>query len=171
MAFKINVWSYFWSMFVTCLVFLIAIYPVCNQVWDQLCVQLTSYLEGGPLMWMMPLHLHANQKSHYDIMMMFRLNFFVYQDLCNQFKYISYLITWLIRPEINNVSLSKELLGVWVCSGGFRGGSGGSLEPPYEIKLFSWRIFRKNQEKLMNNQVKLTNRTPYQEILNQSLSM
>ena len=26
-----------------------------------LCMQLASYLEGGPLMWMMPLHLHLNQ--------------------------------------------------------------------------------------------------------------
>ena len=33
------------------------------HVWDLLCVQLASYLEGGPLMWMMPLHLHVNQKS------------------------------------------------------------------------------------------------------------
>ena len=31
-------------------------------------VQLVSYLEGGPvpLMWMMPLHLHINQKSDND---------------------------------------------------------------------------------------------------------
>ena len=28
-----------------------------------------SYLERGPLMWMMPLHLHVNQKSDYDMMM------------------------------------------------------------------------------------------------------
>ena len=27
---------------------------------------LASYLEGGPLIWMMPLHLHVNQKSDYD---------------------------------------------------------------------------------------------------------
>ena len=32
-----------------------------------LCVQLASYLERGPLMWMMPLHLHVNQKSDYDL--------------------------------------------------------------------------------------------------------
>ena len=32
-----------------------------------ICVQLASYLEGGPLMWMMPLHI--NQKSNYDDMM------------------------------------------------------------------------------------------------------
>ena len=29
-------------------------------------MQLASYLEGGPLIWMMPLHLHVNQKSDYD---------------------------------------------------------------------------------------------------------
>ena len=34
-----------------------------------LCVQLASYLEGGQLMWMMPLHLHVNQKSGYYMMM------------------------------------------------------------------------------------------------------
>ena len=26
----------------------------------------SQLLERGPLMWMMPLHLHVNQKSHYD---------------------------------------------------------------------------------------------------------
>ena len=41
-----------------------------DQVWDLLCVQLASYLERGPLMWMMPLHLHVNQKSDYDYDMM-----------------------------------------------------------------------------------------------------
>ena len=25
-----------------------------------------SYLEGGPLIWMLPLYLHVNQKSDYD---------------------------------------------------------------------------------------------------------
>ena len=38
-----------------------------DQVRDLLCVQLASYLERGPLMWMMPLHLHVNQKSDYDM--------------------------------------------------------------------------------------------------------
>ena len=37
-----------------------------DQVCDLLCMQLASYLEGGPLMWMMPLHLNVNQKSNYD---------------------------------------------------------------------------------------------------------
>ena len=37
-----------------------------DQVWDLPCVQLASYLERGPLMWIMPLHLHVNQKSDYD---------------------------------------------------------------------------------------------------------
>ena len=30
------------------------------------CVQQASYLEGGPLMWMVPLYLHVNQKSDYN---------------------------------------------------------------------------------------------------------
>ena len=29
-------------------------------------MQLASNLEGGPLMWVMPLQLHVNQKSDYD---------------------------------------------------------------------------------------------------------
>ena len=29
-------------------------------------MQLASNLEGGPLMWLMPLDLHVNQKSDYD---------------------------------------------------------------------------------------------------------
>ena len=39
-----------------------------DQVRDLLCVQLASYLDRGPLMWMMPLHLHVNQKSDYNMM-------------------------------------------------------------------------------------------------------
>ena len=33
-----------------------------------------SQLEGGPLMWMLPLYLHVNQKSDYDDMMMVMSN-------------------------------------------------------------------------------------------------
>ena len=36
-----------------------------NQVLDRLCLQQASYLEGGPLMWMIPLHLQVNKKSDY----------------------------------------------------------------------------------------------------------
>ena len=32
-------------------------------------MQQASYLEGGPLVWMLPLYLHVNQKSDYDDMM------------------------------------------------------------------------------------------------------
>ena len=41
---------------------------ICGDlVWDLPCVQQeASYLEGGPLMWMLPLYLHVNQKSDYD---------------------------------------------------------------------------------------------------------
>ena len=38
-----------------------------DLVWDLPCVQQASYLEGGPLMWMLPLYLQVNQKSDYDI--------------------------------------------------------------------------------------------------------
>ena len=33
-----------------------------DLVWDLPCVQQVSYLEGGPLMWMLPLYLHVNKK-------------------------------------------------------------------------------------------------------------
>ena len=37
-----------------------------HSILCRICIQL---LERGPLMWMMPLHLHVNQKSDYDMMM------------------------------------------------------------------------------------------------------
>ena len=37
-----------------------------DLVWDLPCVQQASYLEGSPLMWMLPLYLHVNQKSDYE---------------------------------------------------------------------------------------------------------
>ena len=37
-----------------------------DLVWDLPCVQQASYLEGGPLVWMLPLYLYINQKSDYD---------------------------------------------------------------------------------------------------------
>ena len=37
-----------------------------DLVWDLPCVQQAIYLEGGPLMWMLPLYLHINQNSDYD---------------------------------------------------------------------------------------------------------
>ena len=37
-----------------------------DLVWDLPCIQQASYLEWGPLMWMLPLYLHVNQKSDYD---------------------------------------------------------------------------------------------------------
>ena len=30
-------------------------------------IHVVSYLEGGPLMWMLLLYLHVNQKSDYDM--------------------------------------------------------------------------------------------------------
>ena len=42
-----------------------------DLVWDLPCMQQASYLEEGPLVWMLPLYmyLHVNQKSDYDDMM------------------------------------------------------------------------------------------------------
>ena len=37
-----------------------------DLVWDLPCMQQASFLEGGSLMWMLPLYLHINQKSDYD---------------------------------------------------------------------------------------------------------
>ena len=37
-----------------------------DLVWDLPCAQQASYLEGGPLVWMLPLYLHVNQKSDCD---------------------------------------------------------------------------------------------------------
>ena len=37
-----------------------------DLVWDLPCVQQVSYLEGGPLMWMLPLYLHIDLKSNDD---------------------------------------------------------------------------------------------------------
>ena len=37
-----------------------------DLVWDLPCMQQACYLEGGPLMWLLPLYLHINQKSDYD---------------------------------------------------------------------------------------------------------
>ena len=44
-----------------------------DLVWDLPCVQQASYLEGGPLVWMLPLYLHVNQKSDYDDYMVYRI--------------------------------------------------------------------------------------------------
>ena len=51
-----------------------------DLVWDLPCVQQASYLEGGPLMWMLPLYLHANQKSDYDDMILKVSEKYVHQD-------------------------------------------------------------------------------------------
>ena len=52
--------------------------PQERSTWRLLCVQLANYLEGSPLMWMIPLYLHVNQKSNYEMMMI--LQFFRFLD-------------------------------------------------------------------------------------------
>ena len=47
------------------------------------------------------------------------------------------------------------------CNGGPSGVSSGSLEPPFETKLFHFHgEFSENDEKLIKSQVKLTNDPP-----------
>ena len=48
---------------------LLAINPHDRHTWRSgvRSTMQTSYLEGGPLVWMLPLYLHVNQKSDYDM--------------------------------------------------------------------------------------------------------
>ena len=59
-----------------------------DLVWDLPCVHQASYLERGPLMWMLPLYLHVNQKSDYDDddMMM---------RVCWEYKNLTHWDSWL----------------------------------------------------------------------------
>ena len=54
-----------------------------DLVWDLPCVQQASYLEGGPLMWMLPLYLHVHQKSDYDMMIWYEQ---VVKLTCSNFR-------------------------------------------------------------------------------------
>ena len=60
-----------------------------DLVWDLPCVQQANYLEGGPLVWMLPLYLHINQKSDYDMIWWFLKNrhFFFIQERFNKLIY------------------------------------------------------------------------------------
>ena len=55
-----------------------------DLVWDLPCVQQASYLEGGLLVWMLPLYLHVNQKSNNEWWWMkmvgVKLNGFIYRE-------------------------------------------------------------------------------------------
>ena len=63
-----------------------------DLVWDLPCVQQASYLEGGPLVWLLPLYLHVNQKSDYDDMISTCTNLIlflrekVYEEICYNSK-------------------------------------------------------------------------------------
>ena len=58
-----------------------------DLVCDQPCMQQASYLEGGPLMWMLPLHLHVYQKSDADDVF---LTFFLYKIIPFLSKYLDF---------------------------------------------------------------------------------
>ena len=54
-----------------------------DLVWDLPCVQQASYLEGGPLVWMLPLYLHVNQKSDYDDDEIWNMKIFMHFICCD----------------------------------------------------------------------------------------
>ena len=69
-----------------------------DLVWDLPCMQQASYLEGGPLMWMLPLYLHVNKNPMIMMtMMMMHLHAKNYQNtpsglkLKNFYCFLSYL--------------------------------------------------------------------------------
>ena len=72
-------------------------------------MQLASYLEGRPLMWMMPLHLHVNQKSDYDddILVSLILNFEA--DLSFSKSRIQELSWKFPNIEIQNIEKSPTI--------------------------------------------------------------
>ena len=59
-----------------------------DLVSDLPCVQQASYLEGGPLLWILPLYLHVNQKSDDDdddmMMMVIHTKTIIHQDLLSE---------------------------------------------------------------------------------------
>ena len=91
-----------------------------DLVWDLPCVQQASYLEGGPLMWMLPLYLHVNQKSDYnDYDMNDDMNFPFYMTHISD----PYLILVVLVPDVphlckqwwsTSVSFFRSQL-IWIC--------------------------------------------------------
>ena len=65
-----------------------------DLVWDLPCMQQVSYLEGGPLVWMLPLYLHVNQKSDYDDDNMIKVCFFLYNMV--YYSIVFYMIWFII---------------------------------------------------------------------------
>ena len=84
--------------------------------------QIFNYLEGGPLVWMLPLYLHINQKSDYDdddMMMMYRSNIHISGPLPD-----SWLAARMVdlSPDLQvclscNPSLSAASMSSWVSKG------------------------------------------------------
>ena len=72
-----------------------------DQVRDLLCLQVASYLVGGPLMWMMPLHLHVNQKS--DSYYIYLLN--IERKQSSGINHYHYSVTNVRKMMCNNLKL------------------------------------------------------------------
>ena len=82
-----------------------------DKVRDLPCVQQASYLEGGPLMWMLPLYLHVNQKSNDDDE---KIYFFLKTELLQNFKpEFSQKKRKVNHGKPNTMSHFQELVNFW----------------------------------------------------------
>ena len=94
---------------------------ICGDlVWDLPCVQQASYLEGGQLMWMLPLYLHVNQKSDYDDIWYYTVTHYSPQQMVHQ----STLTLVLLKPDIpclckqcrsRSVGFWRSQM-IWICT-------------------------------------------------------
>ena len=72
-----------------------------DLVWDLPCVQQASYLEGGPLMWMLPLYLHVNQKSDY-----------IYDNMFHANSHFKHIVEFINQAFAKNGALVFSLTGL-----------------------------------------------------------
>ena len=98
-----------------------------DLMWDLPCVQQASYLEGGPLMWMLPLYLHVNQKFDYDIwyddMLCLSLKWDNLRHLQKYFVISKIMMTYPIgvnRHLLSNIGSPKKKEIFWYLSQPFR---------------------------------------------------
>ena len=72
----------------------------------------SQYLEGGPLMWMMPLHLHVYQKSDYDDM-----RYSITLSIHNNCIFTMENFIFAIGPTVlfERLSLWVATYLVWIC--------------------------------------------------------
>ena len=103
---------------------------ICGDlVWDLPCVQQASYLEVGPLMWMLPLYLHVNQKSSYDM-------------IGKLFSYNPNFFPWGLSAHAPRLCTCIKLCNfkclLWNCLGNFRQISYRTFCRKDTYNLFKW---------------------------------